>query len=66
MRHLGPMNNNPSPSNLELVEQFDTAITIIVNEFSGSLYYHEMIGILAMHQHRLSIEAQEDVSDEED
>ena len=53
-------------SNLPLIEQFDNALAMIINEFSGTLYYHEMVGILAMHQHRLALEAQDGVSDEED
>jgi len=49
-------------------ERFDMLIAAITRDFSGKLYYHEMIGILNMHAHRLAMESFEvgDEAEEED
>lgn len=60
------MTINHEGDNLSMSEQFDAAITIIIHQFSGKLYYHEMIGILAMHQSKLCAESNEEVEEEEE
>lgn len=63
---MRPMNNPSDPSNVRVVRRFDDAVTALIHEFSGTLYYHEMIGVLAMHQHSLATQSGSDYGDEED
>lgn len=59
------MNRMPNLSKEDDNERFDMLIAAITQEFSGKLYYHEMIGILAMHQSKLCAESNEEVEEEE-
>jgi len=46
------------------VDEFSKVIGLACNAFAGELFYHEMIGILHVHLHRLSAEAYEAFEDE--
>ena len=60
------MNRMPNLSKEDDNERFDMLIAAITQEFSGKLYYHEMMGILYMHAHRLAQESFEEGETSED